>query len=154
MRLRNILLCALLIFSHALYAKPVELALADINGVERKLSDYRGQWIVVNYWATWCLPCVEEMPALDAFDRHHDNTFVIGVNYEHTEVATVRKFLQEHKVNYPIWLASTDVPSPLGKVQALPTTFIVSPNGEVVHKKVGRIDIRELEGLLKKFQHP
>jgi len=140
----------------ALQAQPVELALADVDGREHRLSEYRGQWVVVNYWATWCPPCIEEMPELVFFhDKYRGKgAMVIGVNYEDAPLEKVRAFLDDYLVSFPVWLASPDEPSPLGRIRGLPTTFIVSPEGEVVYTQHGKVTVALLEQLLAQQQKP
>lgn len=151
--LRGIVLF-LLVSTGAVQSQAAELALADLDGKEHKLSDYRGQWLVVNYWATWCHPCVEEMPELIFFHDKHQGSGVqvIGVNYENTPLPKVRAFIEEHLISFPVWLASPDEPSPLGRIRAIPTTFIVSPEGEVVHTEHGKVSFSLLEQLLNELR--
>lgn len=130
----------------------VDFALKDLDGATHKLSDYRGQWVIVNYWATWCPPCVEEMPELVFFhDKHKGKAVVIGVNMDEAPIAKVRDFVDEHFISYPIWQGEPGSDSPLGSVPGLPTTFLVSPTGEVIERKIGRVDQAFLEAWLNKY---
>ncbi|MDH5232961.1 MAG: TlpA family protein disulfide reductase [Gammaproteobacteria bacterium] len=126
-----------------------DLVLADVNNIEHRLSDYRGKWVVVNYWATWCPPCVEEMPELEFFYQNYkDKAMVLGVNMEDAPVQKVKAFVEEHMISYPILLAEPDRRGPLGEIPALPTTFIISPEGKIVKTKIGKITMRYLETII------
>ena len=154
-RLLLILVIFLSQIANPVFAKDggVDFVLSDLSNKEYRLSDYRGKWVVVNYWATWCPPCIEEMPELVFFhDKHKDkDAVVIGINIEDVEDAKVQAFLDEHMVSYPIVLTEPARSGPLGEIPALPTTFLVDPKGKVVHRKVGRVDQAYLEALLKKY---
>lgn len=128
-------------------AQDNEFALSDLDGKTHKLSDYKGKWVIVNYWATWCPPCIEEMPELVFFHENHKdkNAVVLGVNMEDADDQVVRDFLDDHLISYPVVLSEPVRNGPLGRVPALPTTFLVSPEGEVVRRKVGRVTLAELE---------
>jgi len=78
---------------------------------------------------------------------------VLGVNYEDISEQKVAEFANRHQVNYPVLLAEPDTYSPLGEIFGLPTTFIVSPDGEVVHKKTGLVDAAYLEQVIAQIQH-
>ena len=152
-KLFSLILCLFVI--SFVYANSAEFNLSDLQGKDHKLSDYKGKWVVVNYWATWCPPCVEEIPALIAFsaENKNKNVVVLGVNYEDASEQDVERFIEDFGVNYPILLAEPDAGSPLGRITGLPTTFIVSPDGEVVHKKSGLIDSAYLEKMIAHYKH-
>ncbi len=153
LKFATLLLCLLVI--SLVYANNTEFGLSDMEGNEHTLSDYQGKWVVINYWATWCPPCVEEIPELVSLQSkyQHKNLVVLGVNYEDISEQKVAEFVKRHKVNYAVLLAEPDTYSPLGKIAGLPTTFIVSPDGEVVHKKTGVVNAAYLEKLIAQTQH-
>jgi len=134
------------------HAAVSEFILRDLDGVEHRLQDYRGKWIVVNYWATWCPPCVKEIPELNAFHNRHKNqgAVVVGVNMEDIADDQVRDFLNDFQVDYPILLAEADFRSPLGPIDGLPTTFLVSPEGKVVERILGQVSKKRLETLISR----
>jgi len=129
--------------------------LADLDGKEHKLSDEKGKWIIINYWATWCPPCVEEIPELIFFhDKHKSKDAVVwGVNFEDVSENKVKAFLEDYMVSYPILLAEPDSRSYFGPIQGLPTTYFISPNGKLVHTRVGQVSIEYIESIMKKFKN-
>ena len=78
------------------------LKVTTLDGAAYDLADYRGKWVVVNYWATWCGPCLEEMPELSALDAMREHVEVIGLAYEEIEPAALTAFLDKHPVVYPV----------------------------------------------------
>jgi len=128
-------------------------SLADLNGKEHKLANEKGKWVIINYWATWCPPCVEEIPELIFFhDKHKDKDAIVwGVNFEDVAEKTVQNFLDEYMVNYSILLAEPGRYSYFGPVRGLPTTYLVSPEGKMVHTRVGKVTVKYLEDIMKKY---
>lgn len=128
-------------------------SLADIDGKEHKLSNEKGKWVIINYWATWCPPCVEEIPELVFFhDKHRDKDAIVwGVNFEDVPEKKVRSFLDDYMVSYSILLAEPGKYSYFGPVSGLPTTYFVSPEGKMVHTKVGKVTVEYLENVMKKY---
>lgn len=151
-KLLPVFLC--LFVASVVYANTTHFNLSDLNGKDHKLSDYEGKWVVVNYWATWCPPCVAEIPELIFFhDKHANNdAVVLGVNFEDASELKVKNFLEDYMVSYPVLLSEADAHSDLGEISGLPTTFIVSPDGEVVHKKVGIVDAEYLENIIAHYK--
>lgn len=152
MKFRNWFLAALL-FGGAVQADPVDFSLPDIEGKVRTLSEFRGKWVVVNYWATWCPPCLEEIPDLVSFhDRHQDtDAVVIGINFEDIPQDQLRAFVDDYFITYPV-LRNGDMAPPTERldVGGLPTTYIISPEGVPVARQVGTVTAGALEKFIEK----
>ena len=131
--------------------RTIDFTLQDLDGKTHTLSDYRGKWVVVNFWATTCPPCIKEMPELSAFyDRHKDkDAVVLGVNFEDIRESWMRAFLNSVPVSYPILPWGTSPTTPFGPVIALPTTFIVSPDGTSVARYTGQITAADIEAYIE-----
>ena len=109
------------------------------------LAQQRGQWVVVNFWATWCKPCLKEIPDLTAFDAAREDVRVIGLAYEEIEAADMRAFLEKHPAGYPIALLDVyDPPADFDTPRGLPMTYLVDPQGKVAKKYLGPITSQEL----------
>ena len=131
-------------------AKAVDFELPDLDGKTHKLSDYRGKWVVVNYWATWCPPCLEEMPELEVFHNNNKETkaVVLGVNLEQIEVAKLKTFVDEQFISYPILREKPALYTSLGRVPGMPTSFIIGPDGRLVKTVVGKVTSGDLEQVI------
>ena len=131
----------------------VDFTLKDLQGKTHNLSDYRGKWVIVNYWATWCPPCLEEIPDLSDFhDEHKDkDAVVLGINNEELPLAKLTDFSESYLVSYPILPAPRNASADymLGPVPALPTTYIVSPAGRVMARQVGPLTSEMIESFMK-----
>jgi thiol-disulfide isomerase/thioredoxin len=132
----------------------VDLTLKGVNGDDAKLSDFRGKWVVVNYWATWCPPCIEEMPELQSFhDAHADkDAVVLGLNTELMPAGDIREFLDEYFITYPNFRVGPVSETPLGRVPGLPTSYLVSPEGNVEARQVGAVTRQMIENFIANWQ--
>jgi len=129
--------------------EPVDFTLAQLGGGEVTVSDYRGDWVVVNYWATWCTPCVKEMPELSALHEERDGVVVLGLAYEDVDDADFVDFLEKAPVSYPILKVDVyDPPQPFGAPKVLPTTIILDPSGKAVKTFLGPVTRADIEAFI------
>lgn len=131
-------------------AEPVEFSGVDINGKEQRLSDYRGKWVLVNYWATWCMPCVKELPELEAFHNKHkvDKAVVLGLNMESIKLEKLHAFVKDKSVTYPIVQVKMAVNTPFGAVYGMPTSFLINPKGEIAARESGVLTAKLVEDFI------
>ncbi len=126
----------------------------DVEGRVLSTAEFRGKVVIVNFWATWCPPCREEIPEMiDLANRYKDRLQIIGISEDDDATAEeVRDFAREEKINYPIVMGSSGVSAEYGGVPALPTSFLVNTDGRVVVKHVGlfpaQVYDREIRALL------
>jgi len=131
----------------------LKLDLPALDGKPLQASEYRGQYVVLNFWATWCAPCVKEMPILSRFDAERDDVSVIGLAYDDTEAADIRKFLLKHPVVYrnaqvDVFAPPAELPVPRG----LPLTHLYGPDGRLLEKFIGEITAQDLSKAIAKHQ--
>jgi len=129
-----------------------DFELPSLDGRKIKLSDFRGQAVLLNFWATWCSPCKIEMPWFVDVQKQYgkDGLVVLGVAMDDTESAKIAEFTHELGVNYPVLLGTDKVSDDYGDVRALPTTFYIDRNGMIVAKAVGLLGREEVENDVKK----
>ena len=155
-RLRITLACALallaLVFaSGAWAAAPTQpsLTIATLQGKAFNLAAHRGQWVIVNFWATWCSPCIAEMPAISAYVAAHRNVAAIGLAYDRSARADIEKFVRKHPVDYPLArLDMDDLPMGLPMPQGLPTTYLIAPDGKLAKTFIGPINAKMLDAVI------
>ncbi|MGX5730712.1 TlpA family protein disulfide reductase [Pseudoxanthomonas beigongshangi] len=131
------------------------LAVDTVDGGRFDLSAHRGKWVVVNFWATWCAPCLKEMPELSALDAMREDVQVVGLAYEDITPADMQAFLKEHPVVYPI--AIIDVmapPADFATPRGLPTTYLIAPDGKVAKAFAGPVTAHDLETLIASSAKP
>jgi thiol-disulfide isomerase/thioredoxin len=141
------LLCAALFALNPAFA----FDLKDTAGSPQRLADLKGRWVVVNFWATWCAPCVKEIPDIAAFAAAQgDKVRVIGVALDWDETGKhdaderkVKAFAKKVGLTYPLVLGNAASERFFGRLKGLPTTIVYDPAGNVAYRKTGTVT-REL----------
>ncbi len=123
----------------------------DLQGNRQRLQDYRGKWVLVNFWATWCPPCLEEIPDLIALHEAHrkSDLVVIGVALDSTKESVV-EFVAKRKISYPIVFGNYDLAGQVGEVEALPTSYMYDPTGKLVSYQEGMVTRASVESYIKR----
>lgn len=121
----------------------------DTDGKTHALADYKGKWVLVNYWATWCPPCLEEIPDLIALhDNKKNNLVVLGVAIDYRSSKQVTDFADGLLVSYPIILGTPQVVNQIAPVNGLPTTYLFNPDGKMVAHQSGPITRASVESFI------
>ena len=125
--------------------------LQDLKGNPVSLSDFQGKVVVLDFWATWCPPCVREIPHfIELYEQYKDQGFaMVGISLDHQGVSVVKSFVQKYRVNYPILMADGQVDKAYGGITYIPTTFVIDAAGNIRQKYVSYQDKAVFEADIK-----
>ncbi len=139
-----------LLFGMAGLAAATGFAFQDTQGQQHSLAGYKGKWVLVNFWATWCPPCLEEIPDLIALHDKHKNKdlVVLGVAMDYRSAQQVKEFADQMFVSYPVILGTRDSAAQVGSISGLPTTYLFNPQGKMVAYNVGAITRKAVESYI------
>jgi peroxiredoxin len=151
----RILIVGLLFLASAFGQSSPELSLKDATGKTYNLSDYRGKIVVLNFWATWCVPCKEEMPLFtEAHKRYSQRGLVIlaaSLDDDRTR-KYVAKFVHAFKMEFPVLVdATTTTMQQMGLGDSVPSTVFIDEKGNLAGKIVGQADKKDLQGRIEKL---
>ena len=129
-----------------------DFTLQDLQGKTHRLADYRGKWVLVNFWATWCPPCLNELPELNGLFLAHQDLVVIGIAMDYASGKSVANFVGKHGIRYPIVLGNRKIAAQIGELEVLPTSYLYSPTGERVAQQAGEVTRASIESYIKTIQ--
>ena len=121
----------------------------DTNGVSYTYDELRGGWLVVNYWATWCAPCIKEIPELIALGENHDDIRVFGVNFDAPPPEEAAAQIAKMKITFPVYAEDPSAVLGIDMPQVLPTTVVVDPEGAVKEVLIGPQDEQSLLAVIR-----
>lgn len=143
--------CLLAAPVHAAMPTQPSLKVTTLDGKPYDLATQRGHWVIVNFWATWCVPCIKELPEISQFVKTHPNVRAIGIAYDDTETADIRAFLVKHPVSFPVAQVTMDKPlTDFDEPRGLPTTYLIAPDGKVAKQFVRPITPADLNAIIGK----
>ena len=130
-------------------APEVTFTLTDTKGSVITEKNTRGKYLVVNFWATWCTPCLKEIPAfVEFYNKNSNHVEILGLDYEPVNLPVINEFVERFSINYPIILytdTNDSEYSKFGEIVGMPTTLIYSPDGELIRTFMGEVTIEDLD---------
>ena len=127
-----------------------DFTLEQMNGDTFRLSDYSGEIVVLNFWATWCPPCRQEIPGFIALQEEFEDQGVtfVGVSLNKDGFSSVRPYAEKMGINYPLVVDDGSVAPQYGGIRILPSTVLIGPEGTIQHRKVGYFPEEQLRSRL------
>jgi thiol-disulfide isomerase/thioredoxin len=122
----------------------------DLSGKTISTNDFKGKVVLLNFWATWCPPCREEIPELISLQKQYkDRLQIVGVSEDDDPPQKVLQFVQRTGMNYPVVMATSELTDAYGGVPALPTSFVIDPQGRVVQRHTGEYPIETYDSEIR-----
>ena len=126
-----------------------DFLLTDINGEKHRLSDYRGKDVMIIFWATWCRPCIIEIPHLIALRNTVENDELAMLAISNESRALVKEFVAASNMNYTVVLDEGTLPTPFNLVDAVPCSFFIDPEGKIKLATVGILSLGAIKAILR-----
>lgn len=157
MKKRNFILSLCLAMLLSISMQAFGFQFTDINGKKHTLTDYKGKWVLVNFWATWCPPCLKEIPDLISLYESRKDFMVIGVAIDEADPGLVLEFAESMSISYPTVIGDRHVAAQIDEISFLPSTYLYDPTGNPAARKQGLITRAEIEEFIiskSKDVHP
>ncbi len=124
-----------------------------LEGNRGHFSDFRGQWVLVNYWAEWCPPCREEIPELNAFHARYSDSdaVVLGMHFDQPPVEKLAGWARDFDIRFPVLLAHPDSLTGGLRPGVMPTTYVINPQGKMVKSLVGPQTVETIDDALRQL---
>jgi cytochrome c biogenesis protein CcmG/thiol:disulfide interchange protein DsbE len=122
----------------------------DLKGKSLSLRSYRGKLVLLNFWATWCGPCLTEIPIFEAWQNTYGaaGLQIVGVSMD-DDSAPVKRAYEKYHLNYPVAMGDAQLGESFGGVLGLPLSFLIDPDGRVIGRYQGEPDLTQLESKIK-----
>lgn len=120
-----------------------------LDGKAGHYADFKGQWLLINYWAEWCAPCIKELPELNQLNAEHADIQVVGVHFDRPDAAKQQELATQLNIQFPVILAQPHIFYQIDLPQVLPATLIINPDGDLVHVLVGPQTVESLLKIIK-----
>ncbi len=132
-----------------------QFVVQDLEGANINSAQFQGKVLIIDFWATWCGPCLTEIPAYNALNKKYadQNFHLLGIALSSGDAATLKPFAQKHNMEYPVYVGSQDAAAAFGNIAVMPTTFVLDQNGAIVKaiKGAGPGKIEQLDALIAKL---
>lgn len=152
--MKRFFLCLFLLLNFLSFytqAEEFQFRFEDSKGKIHQLSDYRGKWVLVNFWATWCPPCLEEIPDLISLFKERNDVIIIGIAMDYADTETVIKFTEAMSIPYPIVFGNREIASQLDELAMLPSTYLFDPTGKPAARKIGLLTREDIENFIQGY---
>jgi len=135
------------------YESAPSFTLQDMDGEKVSLSDLKGKIVILDFWATWCPPCVMEIPHfVELYKQYKEQGFaMVGISLDRGGIDVVKSFAQKYGINYPILISDGQVAKAYGDITSIPTTFVIDSAGNIRRKYIGYRDKSVFEADIKEF---
>jgi len=149
-KLRYIILLFVLLLGFSTTTFAINFELTDHKNIKYQLADYKGKWVVLNYWATWCPPCRRELPMLVDYNGAREDVQIFGINYE-PDISPERltDFIDTYFIRFPTIPSTKAIDKKFGIPPGLPMTIFISPEGKIIKKITGMLTKSFMDKTLK-----
>lgn len=141
--MQNKIVLAVIFALTTITASAAEFSFVDTQGETQSLARYKGRWVLLNLWATWCVPCLAEMPVLETLSRSRKDLIVLGLAIDGQSEARVKEFAEKLRVTYPVIAGTAESAKPF-KTRGYPTSFLFDTAGNRVFMKEGVLVVEEI----------
>ncbi len=141
-----LLFCLMLLATASFQVKAFKFQ--DSTGKIHTLADYKGKWVLINFWATWCPPCLEEIPDLIALYESRDDIMVIGIAMDYADPKDVMEYVDAMSISYPTVLGDRRIAAQIEELSMLPSTYLFNPLGQPAARQIGLITREEIEAFM------
>lgn len=134
--------------NQTLAGQTIAFTLPNIDGSTFDLSEHKGKKIILNFWATWCPPCIAEIPHLVELQNKREDILIVGIALD-TDQTKVPPFVAKKNINYPTLYGNSEITEYFGGISSIPETIIMNEKHEIINRVIGYHSLKEFENLIK-----